>query len=186
MATTSKLVVGLGNPGKKYEPTRHNIGRRVVEAYLDEQGGFLGGIIGGPKRVSGPGFGGVAYRSKDIIIVPDLGCYMNESGRPVQLLLSYFKIEPGDLTVVHDEVDLPLGETRVSTDSSAAGHNGVSSIINALGTKKFRRLRIGIESRSDKSRPPTDQFVLQRFTDEEEKEISTVLVETTKQLDAHL
>jgi PTH1 family peptidyl-tRNA hydrolase len=93
--------------------------------------------------------------------------FMNNSGVAVQEILSFYKLGPSDIIVIHDEIDLPLGTVRVTEDSGAAGHNGVKSIIEQLGTTKFKRIRIGIESRIENRIPPTDVFVLEPFKEEE-------------------
>lgn len=94
--------------------------------------------------------------------------YMNDSGQALKVILNFYKINVGqDLLVVHDETDLPFGSLRLSKDSSSAGHNGVQSIINNLGTKDFHRLRIGVESRATRNDIPTDAFVLQNFSPDE-------------------
>lgn len=185
-----KLVVALGNPDPKYTGTRHNVGRAAVTYWLQNQTSdatfwenlkqaFTGSDL---KPIRVPHFKGLVYRIKseycpESIVAPDLGCYMNESGQPVQRLLQYFKIDHADLVVVHDEIDLPLGEVRINTNSSPGGHNGVKSIIENIGTQNFTRIRLGIESRQENRIPPTDKFVLQVFKPEE---ASTVLAGLNK------
>lgn len=158
-----KLVIGLGNPGQKYEGTRHNAGIMAVQEYLNsgqveadwkEQKKFKSLVF---ERAGIP---------KAVFAFPQT--YMNNSGEATSALVDYFKIKPEtELLVVHDEIDLPLGTVRISHDVSAAGHNGVSDIILKLGNQAFRRLRIGIESRKNQRIPPTEDFVLKDFTAEE-------------------
>lgn len=144
------LIVGLGNPGKKYAKTRHNIGFRVInelEKFLD-----------------------VARNKNLIFLKPD--AFMNNSGKVVKECLAYKKIPTSNLIVIHDDIDLPFGEIRVSKDSSSAGHKGVQSIIDELGTKDFTRIRIGIKSLY---KFDTTDFVLKNFTKDEEKELKKII-----------
>lgn len=161
-----KLIIGLGNPGKQYEKTRHNAGFMAVDFLMDkiDLGSFkrqskfkaeiAEGIIGGKK-----------------IIIAKPQTYMNNSGEAVQLLQSFYKIDPEDIIVVYDELDLPLGKIRVRDEGSSAGHNGIKSIIEKLGTDKFMRIRIGIKNEKAGKIPArfgsarrADKFVLSRFS----------------------
>lgn len=93
---------------------------------------------------------------------------MNDSGQALRLFCNFYKMDfAQDLLIVHDDVDLPFGAIRMAVDSSSAGHKGIESIIEALGTQNFARLRIGVETRQSRDEMPTDAFVLQNFTDEE-------------------
>jgi len=150
-----KLIVGLGNPGKKYAKTRHNIGFRIVDAL---------------KKI---------ISDKDIIfLTPD--AFMNESGKTVQKALAYYKIPIENLYVIHDEIDLPFGEIRISRNSSSAGHKGVQSIIDELKTQDFTRIRIGIRPRlrqgfGGQAEIDTTKFVLEKFSKAEEKALKDVI-----------
>ncbi|HYV33578.1 MAG TPA: aminoacyl-tRNA hydrolase, partial [Candidatus Limnocylindria bacterium] len=94
--------------------------------------------------------------------------YMNDSGQALRVICNFYKLNfAKDMLVIHDDVDLPFGTLRGTESSSAAGHNGILSIINDIGTQNFGRLRVGIESREAKDNPPTNVFVLENFTDEE-------------------
>lgn len=156
-----KVVAGLGNPGKKYAHTRHNIGWLALDYVLrglgasGEQEKFKAII----KEFLPPA------GEKVLFVYPQTS--MNNSGAAVLDILNFYKLTPKDLLVVQDEVDLPLGTVRVSQNSSSAGHNGVQSIIDALVTNEFKRVRIGVETRADKAVPPTHDFVLQEFPPEE-------------------
>lgn len=191
-----KLVVALGNPDPKYTGTRHNIGRAALTYWLENQTDdhtFWNSIKqvfngGGLKSINVPKFGGRVYKIKseycpESIVVTDLGCFMNESGEPVKKLLQFFKIDSADLIVVHDEIDLPLGEVRISTNSSPGGHNGVKSIVKHLGTQNFTRIRLGIENRTESRIPPTDKYVLQLFKPEEEGEVLGLLNRAVNELE---
>ena len=158
------LIVGLGNPEKKYTKTRHNIGFRVIDS-LD------------------------CARDKDIILLkPDT--FMNNSGKAVQERLAYYKIPISNLIVIHDDIDLPFGEIRKSKDSSSAGHKGVQSIIDELGTKDFTRVRIGInpksEARNPKSETDTTEFVLKNFSKDEEKQLPEIIKKALDEVSALL
>ena len=132
-----KLVVGLGNPGKKYEHTRHNAGfwwverlARGVKAAFRSDGKFHGRVAR------------LAHPAETWILMPDT--YMNESGRAVAALASFYKIAPPEILVVHDELDLPPGSTKLKLGGGTSGHNGLKDIAESLGSRDFWRLRIGI------------------------------------------
>ena len=132
-----KLVVGLGNPGKKYERTRHNAGFWWVErlaqglkAVFRSEGKFHGRIAK------------LAHPAEIWLLLPDT--YMNESGRAVAALASFYKIVPREILVVHDELDLPPGSVKLKLGGGLSGHNGLKDIAESLGSKDFWRLRIGI------------------------------------------
>ncbi len=162
-----KLIVALGNPGETYKYTRHNAGFLVLD-YLLQDDGFITAVPSHEFKSEMATWGNNGQ--KVIFMKPQT--YMNDSGQAMKVICNFYKLDfAKDLLVVHDEVDLPLGELRLSVNSSAAGHNGVQSIIDNLGTQDFARLRIGVETRTDKSIPPTDAFVLQNFSDEEMKKL---------------
>ncbi|MFA5954142.1 MAG: aminoacyl-tRNA hydrolase [Patescibacteria group bacterium] len=176
------LIVGLGNPSPKYDGTRHNVGRAAVDAFLQNHTDT--------HELSVPHFSGHAYKVsllaiRDLpfaIAVSDLGTYMNTSGPMLERVRSFFNIPHEKVVVVHDDLDLPFDKMRISIDASAGGHNGVTSVIAALGTKNFLRLRIGIESRTNKEQSPADAFVLQKFSESETKDLSKILTTTTEAL----
>jgi PTH1 family peptidyl-tRNA hydrolase len=131
------VVVGLGNPGKKYERTRHNAGFLAA----DELARRLHIEISQEKCHSLIGRGRIEAAP---IVLAKPQTYMNESGRAVAALLQDFYVSPGDLIVIHDELDLPLGTVRIKTGGGHGGHNGLRSIIEFLGTSEFIRVRMGI------------------------------------------
>jgi PTH1 family peptidyl-tRNA hydrolase len=153
------LIVGLGNPGRRYRGTRHNVGREVVQHLADRLG----------VRLEEDGWARTARARVDgvtvVLAVPET--YMNVSGQAVRDLLRRGRRRPGDLLVVHDDLDIPLGHVRLRPGDGAGGHNGIRSIIAELGTGMFPRLRIGV------GRPPAGvdpaEFVLDRFTPEERR-----------------
>jgi len=151
----SHLVVGLGNPGPRYRDTRHNLGRRAVELIADELGGSWRSRWKG--RVS-------ELRDSDErlgLLVPET--FMNESGRSVAPALRFYKLPPERLVVVHDELDLELGDVRAKQGGGLAGHNGLRSLAEALGTQDFLRVRIGIGRPERGDRRPVADWVLQPF-----------------------
>lgn len=168
-----KLLIGLGNPGIKYEHTRHNAGFLAVQAFAQKHkfgfspsGKFFAEVW--EDNISG---------QKVITALPQT--FMNDSGKAVSGLIGYYKINPEtDLIVVHDDTDLLFGKTKLVYDSSSAGHKGVQDIIEKLGTQKFHRLRIGVENRVSREDLPTETFVLQNFSDEEFQKLQNDILPT--------
>lgn len=147
------LIVGLGNPDKKYEKTRHNIGYKTIDE--------------------------LKFFNLEGVLAEKTESFMNKSGPAVRRLLQKTKLKTKNLIVIHDDIDLPLGKIKISRDSGSAGHKGVQSIIDTLGTKNFIRIRIGICPASGKPKDPP-RFVLQKFTKEEEEILKEVFEKTTK------
>ena len=164
------LLIGLGNPGKKYVNTRHNAGFLFVDSFwknFRDEFGFSEWEF--KKKLNAEISIGKTNSKKIILAKPRT--FMNLSGEAAKAILKYYKAKLSDLVVVHDEIDLPLGTHRFSTDSSAAGHKGVQNIIDLLGTKNFTRLRIGVDNRGEK-KIQTDKYVLSNFSSTEVKKIS--------------
>ena len=162
-----KVIVGLGNPGMKYAKTRHNVGFLALDFYLRDMqtiscsSRFHGQICEVHFTLSGN-----PIPVKTFFIKPQT--YMNKSGDAVAEIVSYYKLQPEtDLLIVHDEIDLKFGYSKTAFGSRPAGHNGVKSIIASLGTQKFHRLRIGVESRKSRLESPTDEYVLSPFSTDE-------------------
>jgi peptidyl-tRNA hydrolase, PTH1 family len=137
MSEFEKLVVGLGNPGKEYESTAHNLGFLVVDR-LAERGGIK---VSRKDSMALVGQGIVAGK-KVLLAKPQT--YMNRSGESVQGLLVKNEIPPADLILVYDELDLPWQSLRIRPNGSAAGHRGIGSVIDCIGTKEFPRVRLGV------------------------------------------
>lgn len=131
-----KLIIGLGNPGSQYEQTRHNVGFRVVD-HLAAQHGWSW------ERRSRAMLAHGTIGSEKVVLIKPL-TFMNNSGEAVGELIRWYKVQPEDILVVYDELDLPIGKVRLRGDGSAGGHNGLSSIIQHLHTNRFPRLRVGI------------------------------------------
>ena len=161
-----RLIVGLGNPGETYRDTRHNIGFMV----LDEIARRMGAAFREEKRWSGL----VAKFTGGYLLKPLT--FMNDSGRSVQSVGHFYKASPAQTLVVYDDVDLPLGRLRFRTSGSAAGHNGIRSLISSLGSDEFPRLKVGI-SPAD-GRPAGERMVghvLGKFSTEERPALQTVI-----------
>jgi PTH1 family peptidyl-tRNA hydrolase len=150
------LIVGLGNPGKKYEKTRHNVGFRVIDEL-----GFL---------------------NKKGVVLAKPKVFMNLSGGAVKSLITKYGIPVSNLWVIHDDIDLPLGKIRISKSRGAAGHKGVESIIKELKTKSFVRFRIGIQPKTGKPRS-SEKFVLQKFTKGEERTVKEVIKKSVEAIE---
>ncbi|MBI4744061.1 MAG: aminoacyl-tRNA hydrolase [Actinobacteria bacterium] len=159
------LIVGLGNPGKKYIGTRHNLGFMVIEKLSEICNLPLSRVA--HKSIFGKGkvFG------RDVIFAQPQ-TFMNLSGQSVAAIMRYYKVAIDDLLVVHDDLDLPFGVLRFKKSGGSGGHNGLNSIIEYLGSKEFKRLKIGIGN-SGKQDPAV--FVLKPFTKTQQKEIPFIL-----------
>ncbi len=173
------LLAGLGNPGFRYEKTRHNIGFRFLDAVATDAGfplfsyerkflGFLSRHDESDRRI--------------LLLKPDT--YMNLSGNSVQAVVRYFGIAPEEVVVIHDDLDIPFGTVKIKTTGGAAGHKGIESVIAALGTSQFTRLRLGI------GRPPDGMegkdYVLAPFSAAEEERIARFWVPMWRDLFAVL
>ena len=161
-----KLIVGLGNPGRRYKKTRHNVGFMIIDELVD-------------KWQKSKKTNCVYSKQEDIEYIKPLS-FMNNSGKAVRSVKDKHKIKPENIIVIHDDVDLPFGEVRISKNVSSAGHKGVLSIINELGTQDFIRFRIGIGPRWDQrsqrgKKVDTERFVLEKFTKEENKQLDEII-----------
>jgi len=132
-----KLIVGLGNPGEKYQDTRHNVGFMVVEKLAHELGGADIKWEASAKHKAG-----IARAGEVILLKPET--YMNASGVAVKSVAGFYKMKTEDIWVVHDDLDLPLGKIRIRVGGASAGHHGIDSVIRELGSDKFVRIRLGI------------------------------------------
>lgn len=158
-----KLIVGLGNPGKRYEKTRHNIGFMVVDtlrASLAEADKINDWELS--KKFNAKVCGCTLYGHEKIILAKPM-TFMNGSGEAIQLLMHYYQIIAGELIVVHDDKDLKLGAIKIQTGRGHAGHNGVRSIMEHIGTEHFTRVRVGIASENEKKMKDVAKFVLKKF-----------------------
>lgn len=153
-----KLIVGLGNPGRKYNKTRHNIGFYILDNYLNKPKWS--------KKFNSEYVEMVINTQKVIFVKPQT--YMNLSGNSVKMFVDYYKISMDDILVIHDDKDLDFGKNKIKNNSSSGGHNGIESIIKSLGSKSFNRLKIGVGAQYSIS---TADFVLSNFSKIERKHI---------------
>lgn len=157
------LIVGLGNPGKKYQKTRHNIGFMVLDRLLRKLTPVEDSVWEENQK-----FNAFVAKVKSELILAKPLSFMNASGNVVSKIMSFYKIPPFGLYVVHDDVDLPLGKIKISIDKGSAGHKGVESIMENVGGKNFVRIRVGV---GKNERKPTDKFVLLPLTLWEENKL---------------
>jgi peptidyl-tRNA hydrolase, PTH1 family len=160
-----RLIVGLGNPGAKYDRTRHNIGFDLI----DQLAKRWQMPVSEQKRFQGQVGEGWINRQKIVLLKPQT--FMNLSGQSVRSVLDWYKLEPSQVLVLYDDLDLPLGKLRMRLAGSAGGHNGMKSIISHMGTPTFPRLRMGI----GKSQDETISHVLGKFSVAESSIIGEVL-----------
>ena len=174
-----RLVVGLGNPGKEYVGTRHNIGFEVLDVFAARNGWtsspadfnrvakekFEALTFQGAMQLSGGG-------TEKVLLLKPL-TYMNLSGRSVQAALAFYQLTPADLLVVLDDVALPCGKLRLRAGGSSGGHNGLKDIERALGTGQYPRLRIGVDP--PPPRVPQRDWVLGKFSPEQRKQIDSAV-----------
>lgn len=137
-----KLIVGLGNPGEKYEGTRHNLGFLVVEKFFKDTQPMKQTVWDENKKLKSQLAKITVAEEEVILALPTT--FMNNSGQAVSLIAQYYKIQPEDIWIVYDELDLPLGSLKIRFGGAAGGHHGVESILESLGTDKFWRFRLGI------------------------------------------
>ncbi|VEF49995.1 peptidyl-tRNA hydrolase [Bacillus freudenreichii] len=161
-----KLIVGLGNPGSRYEKTRHNIGFEVIDELAKRSGTTLS-----ETKFNGL-YANVRNNGKKVILLKPL-TYMNLSGESIRPLMDYFRIPIEDVLVIYDDLDLPVGKIRLRQKGSAGGHNGIKSTIQHLGTPEFNRIRIGINRPPEGMKVP--DYVLGKFSREEWEEMQSVI-----------
>ncbi|MDD5145137.1 MAG: aminoacyl-tRNA hydrolase [Candidatus Pacebacteria bacterium] len=159
------LIAGLGNPGEKYKETWHNLGFKTIDE--------IAAILKFPdfelQSISDAEISKGKIGSKEVVLVKPQ-TFMNNSGEAIRKLFKNYKLKASDLIVIHDDIDLPLGKIKIVSDRGAAGHKGVESIINHLGTQKFVRIRMGMQPEKGKPRN-AENFVLRKFKKKEVKDI---------------
>lgn len=168
------IIVGLGNPGDKYEKTRHNVGFNVIDLLAKEYSIDVSKIK--HKALIGEGRVG----TEKVILVKPM-TYMNLSGESVADICNYYNIDLENLIVIYDDIDLDVGKIRIRKKGSGGTHNGMRSILKCLGTNEFPRVRVGVS----KPRPGQDlaDFVLSRFRKEESSDIQDGLEKAAKSVD---
>lgn len=162
-----KMIVGLGNPGKEYQNTRHNVGYLVLDAFL--------GAISWKDKFNAMYYIDTLNTEKVLFVKPTT--FMNLSGDAVVKFVDYYDISLDDILIIHDDLDLPFGKYKLKKDSSAGGHNGIKSIINRLGSQDFARLKIGISH--DRS-IDTKDYVLGNFSKKDKELFDTMQVTFNK------
>ena len=176
------LLVGLGNPGRRYAETRHNVGFMAIDALVHAQHGRAGRVVAFQQRFEGR-FAEVELAGKRVgLLQPET--FMNASGRSVRAASELCETDPSELLVVHDELDVPFGEIRLKSGGGDGGHRGLRSISADLATPAYARIRVGI------GRPPPHfdgdiaDFVLQAFALEARSELDNVLLRTCEALES--
>ncbi|TDM39446.1 aminoacyl-tRNA hydrolase [Macrococcoides canis] len=172
-----KCIVGLGNIGKKYELTRHNIGFMVVDRLVESYNLEF-------NQQKFKGLYTIAMVNGEKVLLIEPMTYMNLSGEAVRPLMDYFNVSTEDLLVLYDDLDMPPGRLRLRQKGSAGGHNGIRSLIQHLGTDQFKRIRIGIGRPT--GRIKVVDFVLQKFTNDEMIIMDKVMDQTIKAVEAFI
>lgn len=152
-----KLIIGLGNPGKDYTNTRHNVGYRVIEALQEE-------------------------KLPNDVVIKKTDVFMNDSGRFVKKLSSAYHLMPSALYVVHDDLDILLGNYKIQLGRGPKDHNGLASIDAELGTNEYWHVRVGVDKRDPQNRVMGEEYVLQDFSDEEKRILEKTIKEVVKKL----
>lgn len=176
-----RLIVGLGNPGREYAQTRHNVGFMVLDQLVRE----LGGAFCEASKWEALTAEATVAGEKIIFMQPTT--YVNLSGNAVVKFAGYYKLEPKDIWVVSDDLDLPLGRIRIRQGGGSGGHNGLKSIIEKLGSEDFYRIRLGIQQFTGdpkstdaiRTEPEASVFVLQPFEKREEVLVQHAIEEAT-------
>lgn len=158
------LIVGLGNPGKEYQNTRHNIGFRYLDYFCKEHRIDLN-----RSKMNGI-YGEITIQGEKVILLEPQS-YMNLSGTVVQRFVQFYKIPIDQILVIQDDLDMPTGKIKLKKGSSSGGHNGIQNIIDQLGTKEFKRLKIGISNNKQIS---TADYVLGNFSKEDEETLQSI------------
>ena len=170
-----KLIIGLGNPGEKYKNNRHNVGFMVIDKLAQKlgiedwelNGKFLSEIV-----------------TRGLLILGKPQTFMNSSGRAVSLLASFYKIPTKNIYIIHDDLDIPLGEYKIQFGVGPKVHNGINSINKSLGTCGYWRVRIGVDNRRLDNKIPGEDYVLQDFDSDEKKTLEEVIKRVLDNLDS--
>ena len=161
-----KIIAGLGNPGKKYDGTKHNTGFMALNYFLQknsltlEREKFEGKYT--KQKIAG----------NDVILL-EPQTFMNDSGRSVAQFARFFKVNPQDILIIHDDMDMPLSKIRIRANGKSGGHNGIKSIIRDLGTSDFNRLKIGIRHPDNVTEASVVSWVLSQFNTEQQNLMDT-------------
>ena len=172
-----RLIVGLGNPGEKYKNTRHNIGFMVLDRLVGELG-----VTGFELNNK---FACYMLQTTNCILAKP-NTFMNDSGHAVVALTTFYHLQTTNLWVIHDDLDLRLGDYKIQFGVGPKLHYGIESVNKALGTRQYWRVRVGVDNRSSDNRIPGEDYVLQRFSDEEIPTLAGVINEVISDLTARL
>lgn len=171
-----KAIIGLGNPGKEYEKTRHNVGFLVLNELAKRRGGTFSS-----KRSLESEIAEVMIDEQRVLLVKPQ-TFMNASGRALSAVLSKYPVKLQDVVVVYDDADLPFGDVRVKASGSSAGHRGMESILSTIPKEaSVSRVRVGI-GRPTHPDMPLDEFVLAKWTTEEQKQLPTIIDSATEKI----
>src|SRR5579872_7012988 len=189
-----KLIIGLGNPGVKYEKTRHNVGFMALDQFLKDFESTKNTVWTESKkfksdiaeldwqreethsaRSARSGQEGKIPHGEEKVILVKPKTYMNDSGLAVRLLVDFYKVAPEDVWVLHDDVDFPVGSMRIRFGGASAGHRGVMSIIETLGTDKFWRFRLGIGRPGESEHSGVSHYVLDKVSPQDHAKIREML-----------
>lgn len=160
------IIVGLGNPGKKYEGTRHNVGFQTIDTLADKLNIKV-------NKIKFKGLVGEGRIADEKVILLKPQTFMNNSGESIVEILNFYKLEPKDLLVVADDIDIEFAQLKIKKNGSAGTHNGLKSIVNLTGSKEFARFKIGV----GKKHPNEDlaSFVLSNFPSKDRKHIENAI-----------
>lgn len=182
------LIIGLGNPGPKYASTRHNIGFMVIEHVVKDL------VSVEDKWSEDKNINALIFKKGDLIFAKPL-TFMNASGFAVVKLVNFYKIDPGHVWVIHDDIDLPLGKIRIRVGGASAGHHGIDSIIKQVGNENFVRFRLGIGKGKLEEKGNSDRhlrrhevlnFVISKFFRHEEGEMRKLVKNAAKAVEVAL
>lgn len=187
-----KLIVGLGNPGEKYEKTRHNLGFMVLENFLKDFESTKNTVWENSTKFKAdiaqiewqPKHGSL---EKVILVKPKT--YMNNSGLAIKIISDFYRVSADSIWIIHDDIDLPLGNLKIRFGGASAGHHGVESTMEHLGTDKFWRFRMGIGEKrelNDSRMKNVDDFVLGIFSGAEKGKLKELIKRGTKAIEASL
>lgn len=181
-----KLLVGLGNPGEKYENTRHNAGFVVLDALLKKYENLDKTFWETDKK--NYALTKKITIGKEAVLLVKPTTFMNDSGKAVAAVASYYKVPSEDIIVIHDDIDIQFGKEKIRFGGGAGGHHGVESIIEHLKTDKFLRVRLGIgsserqEERSNKKHAFIEKYVLANFPAQEKGKLKSMITQTVRKI----
>ena len=171
-----KLVVGLGNPGREYENTRHNIGFLTIDKFADKLGVAI------TKSKFNGLYGETLINGEKVLFLKPQS-YINLSGEVIRKFVDFYKISISDILIIHDDLDLEVGTYKIKQKGSSGGHNGLKNIELHLGTQEYKRIKIGI---SNNKNIDTKDYVLGKLSNEEEKQLNEVKNDVLDILDDYL